>query len=71
MNLQNQPPIFVPQAYRREIEALSKAALMDLVWDLATVATGGCEIDNPAIMLTVRKHAEVIVRHRRYAKEAP
>ena len=36
MNLKNQPPVFVPNQFRKEIEALSKATLMDMVWDLAT-----------------------------------
>jgi hypothetical protein len=69
MNLQNQPPLFVPVQCRHEIENLSKAALMDLVWDLATIATGACEPE--AIMFTVRRHAKVVLRHRKNAKAAP
>ena len=40
MNLKNRPPIFVPQQYRQEIEACSKAALMDVAWDLAVRCAG-------------------------------
>lgn len=35
MNLKNKPPVFVPREFRAEIEKLSKAALMDMVWDYA------------------------------------
>lgn len=35
MNLKNQRPVFVPLEFQAEIEKLSKAALMDVVWDFA------------------------------------
>lgn len=64
MNLRNKPPLFVPAAYVREVEALSKAALMDLVWDNAMLL---CDDPNdPArVMLEFRKRAEIIMSHRR------
>lgn len=33
MNINAKTPVFVPAEYRAEIEELSKAALMDVVWD--------------------------------------
>jgi hypothetical protein len=41
MHLRNKPPVFVPTAHRAEIEKLSKAALMDMVWDYAVQFAGG------------------------------
>lgn len=40
MNLKNQPPVYVPDEHRAEIEKLSKAALMDMVWDCAMQFAG-------------------------------
>jgi hypothetical protein len=40
MNLKNQPPVYVPDEHRAEIEKLSKAALMDMVWDYAMQFAG-------------------------------
>jgi hypothetical protein len=40
MNLKNQPPVYVPDEHRAEIERLSKAALMDMVWDFSLQFAG-------------------------------
>jgi hypothetical protein len=40
MNLKNQPPVYVPDEHRAEIEKLSKAALMDMVWDFSLQFAG-------------------------------
>ena len=67
MNLKNRPPIFVPEQLQGEIEKLSKAALMDMVWDLAA-RCAGCDGGHPqahaAIMSEIRKTAEVITGYR-------
>lgn len=63
MNIQNRPPIFVPREFRSELEKLSKAALMDLVWDLAAVCA--TTTDDPiGVMEKVREHATVVTMHR-------
>lgn len=66
MHLKAKPPIFMPLAYRAEIEKLSKAALMDLAWDFATTSTDGPGSPS-SIMDTLRKRAEVIQFHRKAA----
>jgi hypothetical protein len=43
MNLKNKPPVFVPRKYWKELETLSKAALMDMVWDYANQIGGPTE----------------------------
>ena len=40
MNRKNQPPVYVPDEHMAEIEKLSKAALMDMVWDYAMQFAG-------------------------------
>jgi hypothetical protein len=63
MNLKNQGPIFVPDRFRGEIEKLSKAALMDMVWDLATRCSDS--LASNTIMGEVRKTAEIITNYRK------
>ena len=65
MHLRNQGPIFVPDAHAPELEKLSKAALMDMVWDMATQLTGGDSLANADIMHQVRQTAEVVIRYRK------
>lgn len=65
MNLKNQPPVFVPFEFRKEMEALSKAALMDMVWDFAFEMSG--EVPDAA-MAEFRKRREIIEMHRKQAK---
>jgi len=69
VNIKNQGPIFVPDQHQKEIENLSKAALMDMVWDMATQLTGGDSLANTDIMKQVRTTAEVIVRYRKQEKK--
>ena len=58
MNLKNQPPVFVPNQFRKEIEALSKATL-------ATRAAGADELAVNEIMSEVRYTAEVMNSYRK------
>lgn len=65
MNLKNQPPVFVPYEFRAEIEKLSKAALMDMVWDYAFQISG----ERPdAAMEEFRNRREIVNTHRTQAK---
>lgn len=64
MNLKNQQPVFVPFEFRGEIEKLSKAALMDMVWDYAFQIAG----EYPdAAMEEFRKRREIVLTHRKAA----
>jgi hypothetical protein len=65
MNLKNQPPVFVPDQFQREIEKFPKAALMDMVWDLATRAAGADELAVNEIMGEVRHTAKIIDSYRK------
>ncbi|HEY2530233.1 MAG TPA: hypothetical protein VGJ20_20245 [Xanthobacteraceae bacterium] len=60
MHIRNQPPVFVPEAYRDEIGQMSKAALMDLVWDFATTSTG----DGEHAIDTLRARRDIILKQR-------
>ena len=64
MNLKNRPPIFVPARFRVEMERLSKAALMDIAWDRADIATGTAGADDDAAMREFREHRDIILAHR-------
>lgn len=69
MNLRAKPPVFVPTRFRAEIEHMSKAALMDLVWDFAMSATHqddaiSADAIDDAIMTTLRERAEIVLMHR-------
>ncbi len=68
MNLKNQPPLFVPQQHRAEIEKLSKATLMDMVWDYADQLCGAVN-DAEATMTEFRKRREIIMTYRRQDRE--
>src|SRR5262245_50897871 len=63
VNLKNQPPIFVPAQYRAEIEKLSKAALIDMVWDYAMQMCGASDDDEA--MKELRDKRDLILDHRR------
>jgi len=69
MNLKNQPPIFVPAAYQDNIEKLSKAALMDIVWDMAKQLTpaqdDGSEATDQEVAGTLWSIAETINTYRK------
>ena len=70
MNLKNQPPIFVPNQFKAEIEKLPKAALMDMVWDFATRCSGGDSLASNTIMGEVRQTAEIITNYRKQERAA-
>lgn len=63
MNLKNRPPVFVPREFQREMEKLSKAALMDMVWDYAQQVSG--DFNSPeATMRAFRIRREIVLMHR-------
>jgi len=62
MHLKNKPPVFVPICYRGEMEKLSKAALMDMVWDYAFQMSGANLVDDA--MEEFRKRREIVMAHR-------
>ena len=62
MHPKNHPPILVPKEFVPELEHLTKAALMDLVWDLATPTVEDGTPDK--IMSEIRKCAAFIVIYR-------
>ncbi len=61
MNLKNKLPVFVPQEYLTEMEKLSKAALMDMVWDYAEQIAGG---EDGNVIGEFRKRREIILSYR-------
>ncbi len=63
MHLNAKRPVFVPAQYCGEIEKLSKAALMDMVWDYAA-QNAGTEQDGEAVMKEFRARREIIQHHR-------
>jgi hypothetical protein len=65
MNLKNQPPVFVPNVYRNEIKRLPKAALMDMVWDLAQRCAGVDDNHPRQIMEEIQRTAEIITTYRK------
>jgi hypothetical protein len=65
MHLKNQRPIFVPQVYWTEIERLSKAAMMDMVWDLAQRCAGVGNDHPRQIMDEIARTAEIITIYRK------
>ena len=69
MNLKNKPPIFVPAQYRAEVEQLSKAALMDMVWDYARQLSM-TPSDDAAALAEFRERREIIMTHRTNARAA-
>lgn len=83
MNLKNQPPVFVPDEVSAEIEKLSKAALMDMVWDYAVqmtadiapahLASHGRGATGAAVEIALaefRAKREIVLTHRGLVKEA-
>lgn len=70
MNLKNQRPIFVPEQFIAEIEKLSKAALMDIAWDLATRCSGGDDLQVGKIMTEFRDTAEIVTNYRKQERDA-
>ncbi len=69
MHIKAQRPVFVPAQYRTEIELLSKAALMDMVWDYAQrCCEDGVSAEPSRIMSEFRDTREIILAHRKQAK---
>jgi hypothetical protein len=68
MHLNAKRPVFMPRQYWAEIEKLSKATLMDMVWDFAKQCTppddGGNEAPDSDVIGTVRSIAAVVKLHR-------
>lgn len=69
MHIRNKPPVFVPAEYRAEIEQLSKAALMDVIWDMAKQLTppddDGHEAHQADVIGIVRSIVDIVKTHRR------
>lgn len=63
MNLKNHPPVFVPEEYAAEVEKLSKAALMDMVWDFATQFSGGDPLSTSTVD-EFRSRREIVLNAR-------
>lgn len=63
MRISAKKPILTPPEFCREIESLSKAALIDLAWDFATTAHGA-EDDVPGTMELLRRRMHTIQEHR-------
>jgi hypothetical protein len=71
MNLKNQPPVYVPDEYVAEIEKLSKAALMDMVWDYAMqiAMVSDAAFGAEKAMAEFRNRREIILALRRRQPE--
>lgn len=67
MHLNAKPPVFIPDEYQAEIEKLSKAALMDMVWDYATQISE-TPLSDTMIMEEFRRRREIILHHRKSTK---
>ncbi len=64
MHLNAKRPVFVPYEFQTEIEKLSKAALMDMVWDYASQCSGHPDDRPDAVMAEFRERREIILAHR-------
>jgi hypothetical protein len=58
MHPKNKPPIFVPAEFVPEMERLTKAALMDLVWEMTTESINEAP---DKVIAEIRGHAATIV----------
>jgi hypothetical protein len=67
MHLKAKRPVLVPEFYFAELDKLSKAALMDIAWDLATRCSGGDDLDGPKVMQEFRDTAEIVMHYRKNA----
>lgn len=63
MHLHAKPPALVPQEHSREIEKLSKAALMDMVWSFSVRCAGTEDADT--VMSEFRREREAVEAARR------
>jgi hypothetical protein len=62
MHMNAKRPVLVPKEYWAEIEKLSKAALMDIVWDYAQRCASAQ--NHEAIMDELRAETDIILTHR-------
>ena len=62
MHLKAQRPVFVPKEFFAEVDELTKAALMDMVWDYAT----RCNPEN--VVGEFRATRAIILNYRKQAK---
>jgi hypothetical protein len=60
MHPKNKPPAFVPPEYHAELDRLTKAALMDLAWELAAFGMP----DDDDTIAEIRKYAAAIINRR-------
>ena len=67
MHAKAKPPVLVPHEFRTEIEACSKAALMDIVWSLAGQAVQSCD-DEPDVMRKIREERSIVEGQRKNAR---
>ena len=64
MRIGTKAPVFVPDDIARHLDRLSKAALMDIAWNLAALACGEC--DNVALTADrLREEAVIVAGSRR------
>ena len=66
MNLNAKRPVFVPREHWEEVEKMSKAALMDMVWDYAKQLSGTDSDDGALDEFRTRR--DIILHHRKGAK---
>jgi len=65
MNLKNKRPVFVPLEFQAEIEQLSKATLMDMIWDYARQCSGHPDDRPDAAMDEFRERRAIIQEYRK------
>jgi len=64
MRLGTKAPVFVPDDIERHLDRLSKAALMDIAWNLAGAVCGECDnVERTADRL--HEEAVIVARYRR------
>lgn len=63
MHLRAKPPVFVPHEYWNELEKLSKATLMDMVWDYC-VRTAGEDAGHEGAISEFRATRSIIQNYR-------
>lgn len=68
MNLKNQKPVLMHWQFVEEFEHMSKAALMDLAWSMATRLSGQ-EGDAGPVVRTLREERDAVLRTRKSLKE--
>jgi hypothetical protein len=64
VNVKYRGPVLVPSEHRGEIAKLSKAALMDMVWDLCGESFK--QPDNADVMIKFRQNWKVVELHRKH-----